>query len=109
MPSHSPESAEIKSSEDSISVRVKFFANLRAITKVKEITTHIEVGKVISHLMENLFSLFPGLEKEIYEDSKPKEHIQILVNGRNIKYLDYIDTLLRNNDVVAIFPPAAGG
>jgi molybdopterin converting factor small subunit len=35
--------------------------------------------------------------------------VVILINGRNMNIFDGLDTELNDNDVVAIFPPVAGG
>jgi molybdopterin converting factor small subunit len=38
-----------------------------------------------------------------------KEFINIFINGRNIAFLDNMGTLLVDGDVIALFPPVAGG
>jgi molybdopterin converting factor small subunit len=38
-----------------------------------------------------------------------KEFINIFINGRNIAFLDNMGTLLVGGDVIALFPPVAGG
>jgi len=35
--------------------------------------------------------------------------LNVLINGRSIKQLDDINTLLANGSIVSLFPPAAGG
>ncbi|MDD1680192.1 MAG: MoaD/ThiS family protein [Methanoregula sp.] len=35
--------------------------------------------------------------------------MNILQNGRNIHFLAGLDTLLSDGDIIALFPPAAGG
>jgi molybdopterin converting factor small subunit len=35
--------------------------------------------------------------------------VVILINGRNMAIFDGIDTQLNEGDVIAIFPPVAGG
>ncbi|HID27596.1 MAG TPA: molybdopterin synthase sulfur carrier subunit, partial [Methanosarcinales archaeon] len=38
-----------------------------------------------------------------------RDYVKIMVNGRSIAFLNGINTLLQDGDVVAIFPPVAGG
>jgi len=38
-----------------------------------------------------------------------REHFTILLNGRNVRTLDDLDTPVSDGDLVDIFPPAAGG
>lgn len=45
----------------------------------------------------------------IAPDGTLKTGIAILVNGRNIVFLQGLDTPLHENDKVTIIPPAAGG
>jgi molybdopterin synthase sulfur carrier subunit len=33
----------------------------------------------------------------------------ILINGKNIYHLDMLNSIVKDNDVVALFPPGAGG
>ena len=37
------------------------------------------------------------------------EWMLVLVNGRNTKFLDGLDTILKDGDVVVICPPVGGG
>ncbi len=95
---------------ESITVKVKFFATFKYITGQNEIEVKIDDGTNIAQLMDILFKSYNDLEKEIYYDNRIiKDYVQILKNGRNIKYLDHINTKLENNDEIAIFPPVAGG
>ena len=43
------------------------------------------------------------------ESKELQQYILILLNGRNIRFLDGRDTKLKEGDVIAISPPIAGG
>lgn len=95
-------------------LKVKFFALLRDITRVKETTDFS--GKTVLELLENLCDHYgKELTKWIFAPpvaGKKKElsgNILILVNGRAIEHLAGIDTPLKESDEVAIFPKMAGG
>jgi len=49
------------------------------------------------------------MEDELLEDGELDETITILINGRNILYLDGLETELNSDDKVTIFPQVAGG
>ncbi len=66
------------------------------------------VGDVIDQFLEEYSD---SLEKTLF-DPKTKtlqQYILILLNGRNIHFLNGRDTILTDGDVVAISPPIAGG
>jgi molybdopterin synthase sulfur carrier subunit len=99
-----------KPNQDSIQLTVKFFANLKDITGRKKVKIGLEINSTLFQLLEVLFDQFTELKNEILtEDNEPKEWIQILKNGRNIKYLDSLDTRLEDGDTISVFPPVAGG
>ncbi|MHA1927229.1 MAG: ubiquitin-like small modifier protein 1 [Candidatus Thorarchaeota archaeon] len=91
-------------------VSVKFFAQLRDLTgKKTAIEFDLDEGATISLLLE-----------ELYLDSKIKKHmldenhqinsdITILQNGREIKFLEGLDTILNSGDEISIFPLVVGG
>ncbi len=64
-----------------------------------------------NHLLEILKSRFGTAFKnavgEPFEDENPK--IRILVNGRDIDFLQGAKTGLKEGDTVVLIPPVAGG
>lgn len=101
-----------KTVNSSGTIVIKFFASLRQLTGVKELEKEIDPGTTIFSLLQGLCRTYPRLLEEVFED-KENGHLQpsiiILLNGRNIKFLDGIQSKLTNSDVIAIFPPTAGG
>ena len=83
-------------------VKVKLFANFREIVGSKEIEIN---AKSVKELLDLLVKDHPELEEHFSED-KLKEYVHIMVNG---KIVENLDTKLKQNDVVAIFPPVSGG
>ena len=76
----------------SITATVKFFANLRSIAPPKKIVS-LPLGSTVSTLLD-LFTI-----------SKETKLI-ILINGTPHQTRK---TLIKDGDIVAIFPPLAGG
>ena len=89
---------------------VRLFATFKQITNQREIEFEIEEGTTIRQLLELLFNQYNTLRDKIFdENNELRPWIHILKNGRNIKFLGGIETVISNGDVVAIFPPVAGG
>jgi len=90
-------------------VKVKFFATFKELfgTDVTEI--ELGSGANIRELL-NLLCDSRRCHKEIFDHSGEIRHyVKILKNGRHIEFLDGIHTELKEDDVVAMFPPVAGG
>jgi len=84
---------EMKMNEkEDISVTAKFFANLRSIAPQKKTIT-LPKGSTVNTILE-MFN--------ISNDVK----LIILINGTPHQKRE---TLIKNGDIVAIFPPLAGG
>jgi len=78
--------------QDEITATVKFFANLRSIAPPKKLIT-LPLGSTVSTILD-MFSI-------------PKESkLIILINGIPHQKKE---TKVKNGDIVAIFPPLAGG
>jgi len=83
-------------------VKVKLFANFREAVGSREI--EIE-AKTIKELLFSLTERYPKLE-EYFSEDRLKDYVHIMVNG---KIIEDLATKLKQDDVVAIFPPVSGG
>ena len=82
---------------------IKLFANLRNIAEAKEISV---TGTSLKGVLNELVEEVPALDGVILEDGQIRPHFVITVNGHNVAELDVTVT---EQDLVAIFPPIAGG
>ena len=89
---------------------VKFLAIISMITGESSIellcTPHDTTDTVMQTLVEN-FGL--NFKQAIMNGTNLKSGIKMIVNGRDIDYLNGLDTQLNDGDVVVIIPPIAGG
>ena len=82
---------------------VKLYANLRKLAGTKELSiTGPTIGVVLSELVKR----YPPVGKVILENGKLRQHIIVTLNGHNI--ID-LETPVTEQDIVALFPPIAGG
>ncbi len=82
---------------------VKLYANLRKLAGTKELSI---TGSTIGAVMNVLVGQYPALEGVILENGQVRPHVVITVNGHNVSNLD---ASVSEQDVIAIFPPIAGG
>lgn len=93
-----------------IKTTVRLFATFKQITNQREIEFEMEEGTTVQQLLEVLFDRYNTLRDKIFdENNELMQWIHILKNGRNIKFLGGIETTLADGDVIALFPPVAGG
>jgi molybdopterin synthase sulfur carrier subunit len=89
-------------------MRVKIFSTLRSVVGAKE----VEVGAAdtVGSVLEELITKHPALRERILdEDGNLQSSINILVNGRNIRFINCLDTPVKESDQLALFPPVGGG
>ena len=82
---------------------VKLFANLRKIAQAKELSVR---GTSLRGVLNELVKEVPVLDAVIVEDGQIRPHIVITINGHNVTQMDVTVT---EQDIIAIFPPIAGG
>ena len=82
---------------------VKLYANLRKLAGTKEVSiTGTSVGAVIAELARQK----PPILDALLVNGILRPHIVITLNGHNV--ID-LDAPVSEHDVIAIFPPIAGG
>jgi len=92
-----------------LKITIKAFATLRdAFGGRGFLTIELPEGSSIEDLIRELQNLFK-LEAELVDLGKSASNIKILVNGREIRYLEGVKTKLKDGDVVAFIPPVGGG
>ncbi len=92
-----------------MTVKIKLFATLRKKTGTGEL--EFEASDV-KEALEELVSEFEELEDVIFEsrdNEELKENITVIKDGRNIIYLDGLDTELKPEDSISVFPSVGGG
>lgn len=89
-------------------VKVSFFGTLVKITGER----NIDVKALTIRDVINLLIIRYGedFRNAIYDkNGKLKRFINIYINGRDIRFLNYLDTKLSNGDEISIIPTIGGG
>lgn len=91
-----------------MSVRVRIPTPLRRFTGGQEEVT--AAGTTIRMVVEDLERRHPGIKERICDESgKVRKFVNIYVNGDDIRFLDSLDTPVKDGDEISIVPAIAGG
>lgn len=89
---------------------LKLFATLRDIAGQKTIDVAFRDGQTVRELIATINDGCPELGEAILTpQGELTGLVHILVHGRNIDWLDGLDTTIKASDQVVLMPPSAGG
>ena len=94
-----------------IDVKINFLSLLADITKIKELNLSVHDNTTIKEILERLISKFgKDFERKILDspDSLSK-YIILGLNGKDIRTLENLDTVVTHHDEILLLPAIAGG
>lgn len=91
-------------------ITLRIFANFREMIGAAEMELLLPAGESVRGVLKGLCETHPALRGKIFAaPGNLKPYILVLRNGRNVASLQQLDTLVADKDVIALFPPVAGG
>jgi sulfur-carrier protein len=67
-------------------------------------------GSTLAEVFEDLVRQFPGLKGQVVTDEGAlHKFVNVYVNDDDVRYLDKLDTKVKDDDSVTILPAVAGG
>jgi sulfur-carrier protein len=67
-------------------------------------------GDTVAELLEALAGTYPGVHHRVVDEvGSLRPHVNVFVNGENIRYLGGLATSLREGDEVWLLPAVSGG
>ncbi len=90
-------------------ITVKAFATFREVMDM-QVELELPAGATVRTLLSELAARYTGLDTLMFSAPDTlRDFVNILKNGRNIHFLAGLDMPLDDGDMIALFPPAAGG
>ena len=66
-------------------------------------------GATVGEVLDSLYERFGELRSRIAEDGGLRRFVNVYVDGEDIRFLDGLDTPVKDGDEVTILPAVAGG
>jgi MoaD family protein len=66
-------------------------------------------GATVRELLDDLESHYPGFKDLLVTDGELHRYVNIYLNDEDIRFLDKLDTPLKEGDTLSILPALAGG
>jgi MoaD family protein len=93
-----------------IKITLRTFADFREIIGFREKEITLPEGETVVGLLKGFCKVYPGLQGKLFDAAAElKPYVIVLKNGRNVTSLQHLDTAIADRDVIAVFPPVAGG
>ncbi len=90
-----------------MAVNVKIPSQLRAATG-GDATAAVD-GATVGEVLDSLYARYEELRSRIAEDGGLRRFVNVYVGGEDIRFLDGLQTEVRDGDEVTILPAVAGG
>ena len=88
-------------------IQVKIPTQLRAATDGAP-TAEVD-GATVGEALDALYLRFEELKSRIADDNGLRRFVNVYVGGEDIRFLDGLDTSIKDGDEITILPAVAGG
>lgn len=90
-----------------MAIMVRIPTPLRTLTEGKD---EVEAkGATVRDLIEDLERRYPGIKSRLCDDKGVRRFVNIYQNEEDIRFLDSLDTKVKDGDAISIVPAIAGG
>jgi molybdopterin synthase sulfur carrier subunit len=90
-----------------MSITVRIPTPLRSLTGGKD---EVEAaGQTVGQVIDDLERRHPGIKERLCDDKGVRRFVNIYANEEDIRFLENLDTAVKDGDSVSIVPAIAGG
>lgn len=90
-----------------MSVRVQIPAPMRQHAEGG--STVEAAGATVQAVLDDLGRQFPALTQRLFDNGQVRRFVNIYLNDEDIRYLDNLNTAVKDGDELSIIPAVAGG
>jgi len=88
-------------------IRIQIPTPLRQHTDGK--ATVEAAGATIQSVFDDLGRQFPAILQRIFDNGQVRRFVNVYLNDEDIRYLDNLNTAVKDGDELSIIPAVAGG
>jgi len=91
-------------------MEIRLYATLRQIARAKTVTVETQRGQTVGDALRALVAAHPRLSSSIWhDDGTLAGHVAVVLDGRDIRHLNGVDTPVGDAQHLDVFPPVGGG
>ena len=95
-----------------ITVKIHTILEIKKIIGQREAEISLPRGSTLNTLLAQIIDTWgEALEAQLFDPNTSElfAHIRLMVNGRDIGFLNKLETILSDGDEILILPPVGGG
>lgn len=90
-----------------MSIRVHIPTPMRQYTDNQAVVE--AAGGTVKELLDNLSKNHPGIVSRLFDNGQVRRFVNLYLNDEDVRYLDNLDTAVKDGDELSIIPAVAGG
>jgi sulfur-carrier protein len=90
-----------------MSIRVHIPTPMRQYTDNQAVVE--AVGATVKELLDSLGKNHPGIVSRLFENGQVRRFVNLYLNDEDVRYLDNLETAVKDGDELSIIPAVAGG
>jgi molybdopterin synthase sulfur carrier subunit len=90
-----------------MSIRVHIPTPMRQYTEGQ--ATVEAQGATVKAVLDDLGRKYPGVTSRLFEKGQVRRFVNVYLNDEDVRYLDSLETAVKDGDEVSIIPAVAGG
>ena len=90
-------------------MEIKIYATLRDVVGAARLQLGSDSEITVDSLLQELCVRYPAVRPKLLRHGELHPATHILINGRDMRFLNGLETVVSPEDEVRIFPPVGGG
>lgn len=90
-----------------MSIKVQIPTPMRQHTEGKAAVE--AAGGTVQAVLNDLGQKYPGISARLFENGQVRRFVNVYLNDEDIRYLDSLNTPVKDGDELSIIPAVAGG